>query len=299
MKIIGPFLCILLLALPATAQKVYNINKDGNIIHLKTFGEGRALLIINGGPGMHSAGFIPLARTLGKTHRTIIYDQRGTGHSKIPRIGAQSITLDKMLDDIEVIREHLRIKQWVVMGHSFGGMLASYYATKFPDRIRGLILSSSGGIDMELFATLNIPARLTQDQRDSLSYWRARTNQGDTTYYARFQRGKYLAPAYLYDKTHVNTIAHRLTEGNMHINQLVYQDMRRMQFDCAKALQSFRKPVLIIQGEQDIIPRAIGLKAHRTFPQSTFVTIENCGHYGWLEQPRVYYEKITSFLNAL
>ena len=60
-------------------SKTYNIPFDANIIHFKTFGKGAPLLIINGGPGMSSEGFIPLAKKFGKTHQAIIYDQRGTG----------------------------------------------------------------------------------------------------------------------------------------------------------------------------------------------------------------------------
>ena len=55
-----------------------------------------------------------------------------------------------MVDDLEVLRKQLQIRQWIVLGHSFGGMLACYYATLFPENIEGLILSSSGGIDLEL-----------------------------------------------------------------------------------------------------------------------------------------------------
>ncbi len=281
------------------SQQIQNIVSGDAIIHFKTYGEGEPVLIINGGPGMHSEGFIPMAKTLGKNNTAIIYDQRGTGQSRLGAVNTNTITMDLMVEDIELLRKHLHIDKWIVMGHSFGGMLASYYAANFPERTKGLILSSSGGIDMELFSTLSLRSRLTTSERDSLNYWNAKIANNDTTFYARLQRGKYLAPAYLYDKSNVPIVAQRLTEGNSRVNELVFQNMRKIDFDCAQKLSQFQNPVLIIQGEQDIIGKDIADKADRVFKNSKIVILKKCGHYGWLDQPDLYFKEITSFLGLL
>ena len=299
MKIGLTFLLVLLWSNSIHAQNTQNIVSDQGIIHFNTFGEGEPILIINGGPGMHSEGFIPMAKILGKTNTTIIYDQRGTGKSILNTVNSNTITLDLMVKDIEIIREHLNIDKWVVLGHSFGGMLASYYTANFPEKTKGLILSSSGGIDMELFSTLSLSSRLTVDQRDSLKYWNTKIANNDTTYYARLQRGKHLAPAYLYDKSNVPIVAQRLTEGNPKVNGLVYENMRKINFDCAQKLRQFTNPVLIIQGEQDIIGKDIADKANAVFKNSKIVILKKCGHYGWLDQPEHYFKEITSFLGLL
>ena len=280
------------------SQNEINIKVNDNIIHLKTFSNGEPILIINGGPGMNSDGFAYLAEQLGKANKAIIYDQRGTGKSKMRAISSETIKMDLMVEDIETIRKHLKINDWVVLGHSFGGMLASYYTSKFPTRVKGLILSSSGGIDMELFSTLDILSKLSDVQRDSLNYWNKRIEKGDTSYVARFKRGTNLAPAYLYDKSHINTIAHRLTQTNYKINNLVFQNMRKINFDCKEGLKRYIKPVLIIQGKQDIISEKIALKAHKVFQNSKMVLLEKCGHYGWLDQPKLYFTEIDEFLNS-
>lgn len=270
--------------------------KDG-VIHFESYGKGKPILIINGGPGMNSVGFRNLASILGKSNQAIIYDQRGTGKSIINKIDASTITMDNMVQDIETLRQHLNIDEWVVMGQSFGGMLASYYATKHPERISGLILSSSGGINLTLFSSLNITSRLSSENRDSLTYWYNKIQRGDTTYHARLMRGKYLAPAYVYDESNVNVIAERLTQGNMAINVLVFQDMRRIGFDCTSALKKFDRPVLILQGEEDIIDESLSEYAHKTFPNSQLIILEQCGHYGWLDQPEQYFKAVGGFLS--
>ena len=281
------------------AQEVHDIEHGNNTIHLTTYGSGEPILIINGGPGMHSEGFKPLAKIIAQTNMAIIYDQRGTGRSKIPLVDTSSITIDSMVADIEVIRNYLNLNSWIVLGHSFGGMLASYYTSRYPERVKGLILSSSGGIDMDLFSRINITSRLTKLQQDSLSYWTSQVKDGDTTYFAKFQKGKFLAPAYLYDQSNVPVVAHRLTQVNLKVNQLVFQDLRKIQFDCSEDLKKFKNPVLIIQGREDIVDELTAQKAHSVFQKSTLVLLEECVHYGWLDQPERYFESINNYLAEL
>lgn len=294
-QIIGLFLFIA----GVCGQTEHTIIIDERIIHLKTFGKGTPILIINGGPGMNSNGFSSLAKALGEDYQAIIYDQRGTGRSTLLKIDTSTITLDLMVEDIETIRQYMGFEKWVVFGHSFGGMLASYYATKHPQVIKGIILSSSGGLDLQLLNNLDIRSRLTNQQIDSLNFWSARISEGDTSYHARYRRGMNLAPAYLHDTTFVPMVAHRLTQSNMEINRLVWRNMRTMEFDCKEELRKFNKPVLIIQGEQDLLDKDIAHTAHEVLSGSKLVFLPSCAHYGWLEQPEKYFSEIHDFMKQI
>jgi proline iminopeptidase len=204
-----------------------------------------------------------------------------------------------MADDMEALRKHLKIKKWNILGHSFGGMLASYYATVYPNSINKLVLSSSGGIDLTLLKTENLIERnLTKAEKDSLNYWNDKIEKGDTSHTAAIGRGRALAPAYVYDQKYIPIIAERLTQGNSTINGLLWTDMQKINFDCKDKLQDFKNPVLIIQGKQDVISNQIGELAHKTFPNSKLVLLENCRHYGWLDAKEKYFSDINSFLKS-
>ncbi len=263
--------------------------------YYKTFGTGKPILIINGGPGMNSNGFAGLAQKLSKKNKTIIYDQRGTGKSEVSKIDSATITIDLMIEDIECLRKELKIKKWFVLGHSFGGMLASYYATKYPQSIDGIILSSSGGIDLELldYVSTNINSA---SNADSVNYWTNKISNGDTSYFAKYQRGKHLAPAYVFDKKYIPIIAERLTQGRPQINSVLWNDMSVNNFNCATRLKDFKKPVLIIQGKQDIIEERTAIKAQKAFQNSKVVIMDNCKHYGWLDAEEQYFREINTFL---
>ncbi|WP_244503440.1 alpha/beta fold hydrolase [Flavobacterium caeni] len=256
------------------------------------------MLVINGGPGMNSNGFEALARELSKHRMAILYDQRGTGKSVLPKLSPETVSMRLMVDDIESLRKSLKIKNWDVLGHSFGGMLASFYATEFPDRIDRMILSSSGGVDLDLLSYVGgrIQSKLNPVQRDSLRYWNAKIEKGDTTYATRLGRGRNLAPAYVFNPKYVPSLAKRLTQGNAELNQLIWDDLREIGFDCAPKLKKYQKPVLIIQGKDDIIKPNTAEIAHRAFRNSEVVLLDDCGHYGWLDAEAEYFAAIGTFL---
>lgn len=289
---------ILLIHSPVvTAQQGEVIHGDGFKIHFQIFGTGEPLLIINGGPGMSSEGFITLAQELAENNQTIIYDQRGTGYSTLDNVDSTTISMDLMVDDIEAIRKHLGIETWAVMGHSFGGMLAYYYASKHSERVTAMIQSSSGGMDLALLESLNISGALTEMERDSLAFYNAKISGGDTSYETRLKRGQFLAPAYLYDKKHVPVVAERLTQGNSQVNSLVWQDLQRIGYDTKDKLRKFNKPVLIIHGVQDIVGTGIPETTHKILPNSRLLLLNKCRHYGWLDRRDTYFSEIEKFLS--
>lgn len=278
------------------AQSGNIIESEESKIHYQTFGSGNPILIINGGPGMSSEGFIPLAKRLAKNHRTIIYDQRGTGFSTIETVNITTITMDLMVEDVEALRKHLGYDEWIVMGHSFGGIMGYYYASKHPERVTAMIQSSSGGMDLALLNDLDITAGLTEMQADSLAYYSAKISEGDDSYETLLKRSQFLAPAYLYNQKHVPVVAERLTQGNSQVNGLVWQDLRRIKYDTKEVLRDFEKPVLILHGAQDVVGIGIAETADEILHDSKLVILDQCRHYGWLDRPEKYFGEIETFL---
>jgi proline iminopeptidase len=277
------------------------VKTDEGSIHYIVYGSGYPILLINGGPGMNCEGFGSLAELLMNNNQIILYDQRGTGSSDLIKVDSSTVTMDLMVKDIETLRQHLKIKDWIVLGHSFGGILAQYYASNYPENVRGMILSSSGGIDMDIFTKIGnkITSRLSKSEKDSLNYWSSKIDKGDTTYFAKYQQAKFLALAYLYNKKFVSRIAERLTQGKPEINGLVMNDLFKIKYDCKKTLINFNKPVLIIQGKQDIVGKEIADKEHSVLKNSTIVLINKCCHYGWLEQKDKYVSEVEKFIKSI
>ena len=99
---------------------------------------GMPLLFLHGGPG---GGSLPHHRRFyDPAHwRIVLYDQRGAGRST-PSAELADNTTAHLIDDIERLREHLRIDRWLLFGGSWGSTLALLYAQAHPERVLGLVL---------------------------------------------------------------------------------------------------------------------------------------------------------------
>lgn len=115
---------------------------DNVKLYTKKSGKGPYLLYVHGGPGAWSKSFEDLGgKNLEDEFTVVYYDLRGCGRSESPQ--HEDYTLERMMLDIEEIRQFYKIEQFFIMGHSFGGVLITQYAHLYPQNLRGLILLNS------------------------------------------------------------------------------------------------------------------------------------------------------------
>ena len=99
---------------------------------------GKPVVFLHGGPG---AGLSPEYRRFfdPEAYRIILFDQRGSGQSR-PHASLDDNTTWHLVADIEKLREHFGVQQWLVFGGSWGSTLALAYAETHPERVTGLVL---------------------------------------------------------------------------------------------------------------------------------------------------------------
>lgn len=100
--------------------------------------DGIPVVFLHGGPGAscepsHRRYFDP------EKYRIILFDQRGSGKSR-PHASLEQNTTRHLIEDIEKIRQHLKVDNWVVFGGSWGSTLALAYAQAHPGHVLGLVL---------------------------------------------------------------------------------------------------------------------------------------------------------------
>ena len=99
------------------------------------------VILLHGGPGFDHAGFKPVFSRLAETAQVVYLDHRGNGRSD--RSDPAKWNLPQWGDDVRAFCEALEIERPIVMGLSFGGMVAMSYATRHPDHPGKLVLSST------------------------------------------------------------------------------------------------------------------------------------------------------------
>jgi proline iminopeptidase len=120
---------------------------DGNRVYWETCGNpgGKPAVVLHGGPG---SGAGPYWRRLfdPAAYRVVLFDQRGcersTPDAADPETSLATNTTAHLIADIELLREHLAIEQWTVLGGSWGATLGLAYAQRHPERVSEIVLFS-------------------------------------------------------------------------------------------------------------------------------------------------------------
>jgi proline iminopeptidase len=119
------------------------VNVPGGRVWYRIIGGGSKtpLLLLHGGPGGRSCVFSVLSG-LATDRPVIIYDQLGSGRSDRPNDLGLWRT-DRFVEELDAVRSALGLREVHLLGHSWGGTLATeYLLTKGQQGVRSVILSS-------------------------------------------------------------------------------------------------------------------------------------------------------------
>jgi len=124
-------------------------------IYSKAYGnpQDKAIIFLHGGPGYNCVNFeATTAQLLAESgFYVIVYDRRGEGRSKDPNA---KFTFDETFEDLNAVYQKYGISKSSLIGHSFGGVVATLFAEKYPDKIQSVILVGAPISLQETFKTI-------------------------------------------------------------------------------------------------------------------------------------------------
>ena len=151
------------------------VTRDGVDLFYSIVGtSGDYVLILSGGPGEDIRSMQGIADELGKKCRCIMWEQRGTGRSKLPKYDPSTINLNAYIEDIEALRKHLQAEKLIVVGNSWGMILGLAYAGTYPSAVRAAVTLGSGPITAEYLGVFgdNQITRLGPCELEMREYWK-------------------------------------------------------------------------------------------------------------------------------
>ncbi len=276
--------------------------------HVETFGkpENPPLLVLHDGPGGDYQSLLAL-KALADRYYVVFYDQRGSGLSA--RIPAEQLSIENSLKDVEAFVDHFAGDQPVsLIGHGWGGMLATAYTGKYPKRVERLILAEPGFLNTEM-ANQVLPlmnqASVGFLATTATSWVRALHVKGPDNE-ARsdfiFSRIRQHPAYYCGQKIPANASEQVKRAGFLAWRVTTYStfgERGQIKLDFTKGLSDYKQPVLILAGACNTLTgQAFQTRQQRLFSNAGLSVIPESGHELFLDNPKASLSVVNAFLSS-
>ncbi len=297
------------------------VEKDIELYHFST-GNGPPVLFIRGGPGFPVRRVPAGLKLLEADYEVHLYDQRGCGRStrpfdrfSSPNLYENMLALDRTLGigaqlaDIERIRRLIGQKKLILIGHSFGGFLASLYAAEFPERVQAVVLvapadmivfpSQSGSL-FELMGE-RLPREVQEeyarfaDEYTDFSNVFTKSEQDLAAMNREF--GRFFLLASGDDPNAKLTELVATGNGGWMVTAMYFGLGKR--HDYRDQLRSVDAPVLIVYGDRDLGQRSASREYAKVLANAQVEVIRGAGHFLLEENPTELADVIRAFLGNI
>ncbi|MFF3089609.1 alpha/beta fold hydrolase [Streptomyces nojiriensis] len=267
---------------------------DGTLLAYHVHGSGDPVVCVPGGPA--DSGYLGDLGGLAAHRRLIVLDLRGTGRSAVPE-DSSSYRCDRLVEDVEALREHLGLARIDLLAHSAGANVATQYAARHPDRVRRLALITPG--------TRAVGVIVTGESRREL----ARLRTGEPWFPDAFAALEAITEGTGSDWDAISPFFHGRWDDAARRHQAAARpdnpDAVALfaadgAFDpqaARAALTVWRSPVLLLAGEFDLNspPRSVAEFAE-LIPGATLVVQRGAGHYPWIDDADRFVATVAAFL---
>jgi proline iminopeptidase len=266
---------------------------DGYKLNVEELGSGVPVIVLHGGPGMDHHMFRPYLDALADEYRVLYVDERGQGRSE--RVDPATLSLDRFARDVDLLAEALALDGFVLLGHSFGAIIAMYHATELGTAEAYVISAGaddSDGLLADVEASLEsmgeggaaIAASWEQEQTVRTEDELAALIRAQLPFHFHGEP----PPGYGEDMVGSPDVLRHFAKAG-------YGD-----FDYRPKLGSVTKPTLLIVGEHDrtTTPRAARV-LHEGIAGSELVIVPDAGHMSFVERTDVYLGAVRGFLEGV
>lgn len=266
--------------------------KDGSLA-VTTIGQGPTIVFVSGGPGVCGSLYEETLRPLFDKNTFIFWSYAGCGSSKVQN---RKYSMAGDYEDLNSIVTQSG-EPVVLMGHSYGGLLAIKYASNHPTLVKGIVLINS-------IASFSHGPESMSKKRDRLKelglqdqYFQLGEQVFSGLASTETQNKFWILESKLqvYDQKFSSIVANKL--------QPSFEVVTAMQVDLMQAdyYNDFRKlkiPVLITAGRQDLIALKRPQEMHSLLMESTLHEYQNSGHMPFLEENELFIHQTANWLQS-
>lgn len=273
-------------------------------LYVTSIGTGDTIVTLHGGPGNDFNYLVGAVKENSKNNTFILFDQRGSLLSPVADSSIAVLTLDVIVEDLETLRKSLNQDKMLLFGHSFGSMIAMFYYMKYPEHVKGIILSAT----MPAFINTDKPfSEVLKEVHKRCKDLRSRPEVKAELVKAGLMNDSTLTPRQQSDKFKILGLASfnminiadwkKFQGGRIYYNSLVDNAVGGSipdTYDIRPTLNKYPVPITIIQGEKDYIDPSANYwtSIFSNFEFVKLMVVKNASHYIWLDDKSKFDESL-------
>lgn len=287
---------------------------NGQSLYIKTYGnkENKTIVFIHGGPSGNSTLFegTTAQKLANKGFYVLVYDRRGEGRSLDPHA---KFTYQEAFQDLNSILKKYNLKKVTLIGHSFGGLVATLYTAKYPEKVNTLVLAGALFAQQETYdhilnslkkshkgdsKTLNKISYVEKLDKNSAGYRKHCFDLASDNDYFKMPN-----PTKASKKLYSDYEASKFFKTNIRNKNaplLFYKNEKQNNIDSRPFLKEIKAkgiPVYAIYGQDDGIFSPSQIKSIKNVAgENHFALLENCSHYLFVDQQNKFISKIKMWL---
>jgi len=271
----------------------FDIEGAGLVVDGPRLRSKRVAFLIHGGPGADHTSYKPTFSPLSHKMQLVYFDHRGQGRSA--RGPKETYTLDNNVEDMEALRQYLGLDKIVVLGSSYGGMVALSYAVRYPQNVSHLIVIATVADSRFLTRAQEILAKRGTEEQKAIAQrlWDgAFENEEQLREYFQVMMPMY---SLTYDPNSRQEAWNRTILSPDAIN-IAFGGFLRS-YNVLDQLYKITSPTLVIGGRHDwICPPEFSEEIAKEIPNSDLRIFENSGHLIRVDEPEALRDAIAGFL---
>lgn len=250
--------------------------------------------LAHGGPGCDHTQYLPALTQLADVMQLVYFDHRGSGRSGYP--DPATYTLEQNVKDIEALRQYLGLEKIVLLGQSYGGMVAQKYAIEYGQNLEALILittAPSWHYIEKAREELKKKGTPAQQQMGEYLFTGSFTDNQQFLHFFKLFGNLYSVSSY--NEVRANEAYERMIVSAEALNRGMVDGYKR--FDFREELGSITAPTLLLGAQEDwITPIEQTHIIAQKMPKVEMKILENSSHNVWGDAPEATYTAIRNFL---
>ncbi len=290
-------------------RKTGFVEVPGGKIWYETFKTGDnknvPLLVLPGGPG-NPHGYLQSLKFLATNRSVIFYDPLGCGNSstnnKNEKIRDKSLwTLQRFLEEVELLLWHLEVKEVHLFGHSYGSLLATEFALKHPDKVKSLILAGPClSVPKWVKDAWNCRREMPKDAQEKLAQYEVLGHIEWQQYH------KLIFECYQRYICRMDPWPEEMAHAVEKMNEQAYETMWGVNsflvtgsladYDATNRLGEIQCSTLLTRGAYDLVSLETAELYKKLIPNSKLVNFDHSAHVPHIEERVEYLETLSEFL---